>query len=77
MAGIHPGLRSLDGGLIVLERRLRSGRTNEESFDAFSNTGGYEKGDLDRTAEHPGWGGEWLRAMRSGALQAFEADVLE
>lgn len=64
-SGIHPGLRSLDGGLDVLGRHLRQGL-------------GWRLGGA-AAVEHAGpeWFLPWLKRLRKTAWLTFEADVLD
>lgn len=59
-SGIHPGLRTLDGGLVVLGRRLRGG-------GGVLGAGGGETG--------MGWFEPLVGVLRERAQQAFEEDV--
>lgn len=81
-SGIHPGLRTLDGGLVVLGRRLREGGRRGGVFGVIQETstsdlregglgGGSARGD------GMGWFEPWMSKLRKTALQVFEEDVLD
>lgn len=75
-SGIHRGLRSLDGGLVVLGRRLRGGGRSGGVFGAFGSGGGGGGGE-GGGGEASGWFEPWMDMLRERALHVFEADVLD
>lgn len=70
-SGIHPGLRTLDGGLVVLGRRLRDGGRRAGGF------GVSREGDASSSEGVAGWFEPWLTRLRETALRVFEEDVLD
>lgn len=70
-SGVHPGLRSLDGGLVVLGRRLRRGGRKGGVFGVsrVGGDGGERQG--------MGWFEPWMGMLRERALEVFEEDVLD
>lgn len=82
ISGIHPGLRTLDGGLVVLGRRLREGGRREGVFGVFRETSASGLGERGMGGESAGgdgmgWFEPWLGRLRETALQVFEKDVLD
>lgn len=63
-SGLHRGLRSLDGGLVVLGRRLRMGVYGEGIGEVVVD-------------EQMGWFRPWMGKLRKRALRVFEADIFE
>lgn len=70
-SGVHPGLRSLDGGLAVLGRRLRMGGRKGGVFGV-SRFGGDGDGGHEMR-----WFKPWLGMLKERALEVFEEDVLD
>lgn len=81
-SGIHPGLRTLDGGLVVLGRRLREGGRRGDVFGVMRETSASDRGDDGRgVASAGGDGMDWfepsMSRLRETALRVFEEDVLD
>lgn len=77
-SGIHPGLRTLDGGLVVLGGRLREGGRRGGVFGVLreANRGGVGGGEEAGDARL-GWFAPWMGMLRERALQVFEEDVMD
>lgn len=73
-SGVHPGLRSLDGGLVVLGRRLRRGGRKGGVFGVARVGGGGGGGGV---GQGMGWFEPWMGKLRERALEVFEEDVLD
>ena len=73
-SGIHPGLRTLDGGLVVLGRRLREGGRRGGVFGVSVSGDGGASSSSDGAA---GWFEPSMVRLRETALKVFEEDVLD
>lgn len=72
-SGIHPGLRTLDGGLAVLGRRLREeGGRRKRGVHGVAPEGSAGPGEAEM-----GWFRPWMERLRETALEVFEGDVLD
>lgn len=74
MSGVHPALRSLDGGLVILHQYLSS---EESEATVFGGGVAVEKQQATATAdESVAWFHSLLQKLRDKARRAFEKDVL-